>query len=70
MYESSGLQFFRSTTGIQLGPNKFDEFSVIITFLTILELTETLCSFRLVLEGRTDKEIPESSRLKFLEKKN
>ena len=69
MYESSGLQFFRSTTGIQLGPNTFDEFSVVITFLTILELTEILCSFRLVLEGRTDKEIPESSRLKFLEKK-
>ena len=69
MYESSGLQFFRSTTGIQLGPNTFDEFNVVITFLTILELTEILCSFRLVLEGRTDKEIPESSRLKFLEKK-
>ena len=27
-----------------------------------------LCSFRLVLEGKTDKEIPESSRLEFLEK--
>ena len=29
---------------------------------------ETLCSFRLVLEGKTDKEVPESSRLEFLEK--
>ena len=29
---------------------------------------EILCSFRLVLEGKTGKEIPESSRLKFLEK--
>ena len=29
---------------------------------------EILCSFRLVPEGKTDKEIPESSRLKFLEK--
>ena len=28
---------------------------------------ETLCNFRLVLEGKTDKEIPESSRLEFLE---
>ena len=28
---------------------------------------QILCSFRLVLEGRTGKEIPESSRLKFLE---
>ena len=29
---------------------------------------EILCSFRLVLEGKKGKEIPESSRLKFLEK--
>ena len=27
-----------------------------------------ICSFRLVLEGKTGKEIPESSRLEFLEK--
>ena len=38
-----------------------------MTFLTILGVTET-CSFRLVLEGKTGKEIPESSRLEFLEK--
>ena len=29
---------------------------------------EISCSFRLVLEGKTGKEIPESSRLEFLEK--
>ena len=29
---------------------------------------EILCSFRLVLEGKTCKEIPESSRFEFLEK--
>ena len=29
---------------------------------------EILCSFRLVLEGKTSKEIPELSRLDFLEK--
>ena len=29
---------------------------------------EILCSFRLVLEGKTGKEIPKSSRLEFLEK--
>ena len=29
---------------------------------------ETLCSLRLVLEGKTVKEIPESSRLEFFEK--
>ena len=37
-------------------------------FLTILGVTEILCSFRLVLEGKPGKEIPESSRLEFLEK--
>ena len=39
-----------------------------MTFLTILEVTEILCSFKLVLEGKTGKETPESSRLEFLEK--
>ena len=39
-----------------------------MTFLTIFGVTEILCSFRLVLEGKTGKEIPESSRLEFLEK--
>ena len=42
--------------------------SFIMTFLTILGVTEALCSFRLVLEGKTGKEIPGSSRLEFLEK--
>ena len=40
----------------------------LMTFLTILGVTEILCCFRLVLEGKTGKEIPESSRLKFVEK--
>ena len=39
-----------------------------MTFLTILGVTEILCSFKLVLEGKTGKEIPKSSRLEFLEK--
>ena len=39
-----------------------------MTFLTNLGVTEISCSFRLVLEGKTGKEIPESSRLEFLEK--
>ena len=39
-----------------------------MTFLTILGVTEILCSFKLVLEGKTGKEIPELSRLEFLEK--
>ena len=39
-----------------------------MTFLTILEVMEILCGFILVLEEKTGKEIPESSRLEFLEK--
>ena len=39
-----------------------------MTFLTILGVTDILYSFKLVLEGKTGKEIPESSRLEFLEK--
>ena len=39
-----------------------------MTFLTILGVTEILCSFKLVLEGTTGEEIPESSRLEFLGK--
>ena len=39
-----------------------------MTFLTIVGVTEILCNFRLVLEGKTGKEIPESSRFKILEK--
>ena len=58
----------KNITGIQLGPDSFDESRFIMTFLTILGIMETLCSFRLVLEGKTVKEIPESSRLEFFEK--
>ena len=39
-----------------------------MTFLTILGVTEILCSFKLVLEGKTGKETPESSRFEFKEK--
>ena len=67
MYESSGSQFFRTTTRIQSGPDAFDESRLVMTFLTILRVME-ICSFRLVLKGKTGKEIPESSRFEFLEK--
>ena len=40
----------------------------IMIFLTILGVTEILCSFKLVLEGKTGKEILQLSRLGFLEK--
>ena len=68
MYESSVSQFFRTTTGIQSGPDAFDESRFVMTFLTILGVIEILCSFRLVLQGKTGKEIPDSSRFEFLEK--
>ena len=68
MYESLGSQFFRTTTGIQSGPDTFDVSRLVMTFLTILGVTEILCSFRLVLQWNTGKEIPESSTLEFLEK--
>ena len=40
----------------------------IMIFLTISGVTEILRSFRLLLEGKTGKKIPQSSRLEFLEK--
>ena len=68
MYESSSSQFFRTTTGIQSGPEAFDESRFAMTFLAILEVTEILCSVRLVIEQKIGKEIPESSILEFSEK--
>ena len=68
IYESSGSQFFRTTTGLQTGPDPFDESRFATTFLTIFGVTEILRSFILVLEGKTGNKLPESSRLEFLEK--
>ena len=68
MYKSSGLQFFRTTIGIQSRSNALNESRFVMTFSTILGVTEILCSFRLVLEEKTGKEIPESSRFESLEK--
>ena len=69
MQESSGSQFLRTTTTrIQPGPDAFDKSTFIMTFLTILGVRELLWSFKLVLEGKLGKEIPESSRLEFREK--
>ena len=44
----------------------FDKFRFIMTYSTILGVTEIICSLRLVLEGKTGKKISESSRLEFL----
>ena len=67
MHESSGSQFFRTTTGIQSGPDAFDESRFVMTFSTILGM-DIFCTFRIVPEGKTGKEKPESSRFEFLEK--
>ena len=53
MYESSGSQFFRNTTGIQPGLDAFDELRFIMAFLTILGVTEIICIFTLILKGQT-----------------
>ena len=68
MYKASGSQFFKNTSGIQSGPYAFDKSRFIMTFLTVLGVTEILCSFKLVLEGKIEKKMPDSSRLDFLEK--
>ena len=70
MYESSGsqFQFLRTNTGIQSGPDAFDESRFVMTFLTILKVMEILCNFRLVLEVNIGQEIAESSRLELWEK--
>ena len=51
IYESSGLQFFRTTTGIQSGRDAFEESRSVIIFVTNLEFMGVLCCFRLFLEG-------------------
>ena len=68
MYESSSSKFFTPNTGTQSGPGAFDESRFVTTFLTTLGVTEMLCSFRLILEGKAGKEIPKYSRLDFLKK--
>ena len=66
MCKSLGSQFFRITTEIKSGPYTFNESRLVMTFLTILGITEILCGFRLVLEEKTGKKIPEL--LEFLKK--
>ena len=68
MWSRPACQTLSTTAGIPSGQDDFDKSGFIMTFLTILGVTEILCSFKLVLEGKTSKEIPESSRLEFLEK--
>ena len=45
MYESSGSQFLRTTTGIQSGPEALEKSRSVRIFLAILGGTK-ICSFR------------------------
>ena len=63
MYESSGLHFFRTTTGMQSRPDTFDKSRLFMTFLSNFALTWILCFFRLVLERKTVKVIHKLSKL-------
>ena len=66
MHESSGSQFFKTTTGTQSGPDAFDE-SVFDDLFNHLGSYRKIM-IRLVIEGKTGKEIPKLSTLEFLEK--
>lgn len=70
MYESSGLHFFRTTTGIQSRQHIFEELRLVLTFLTNLGIIKIfvfrLSSRREVLEKKAGKEILESPSLEFL----
>ena len=63
MYESSSSQFFRTTTGIQLGSDAFDKSRFVMTFKNHIGNYRN----RLVLKGKIDEEIPELSKLEFYE---
>ena len=68
MYERSSTHFLRTITGIKSGPGAFGKSRLVMPFLTNLGITEILCIFRLVLEGRAGKEIPDPSTIDFLDK--
>ena len=57
---------FQAHSSLQSGLDSFDESRFVMTFLTIVGVTEILCRFRLVLERKRGKEMNESSRLKLL----
>ena len=68
MYESLDSKFFRTTLGIQSGTTTSDKSSLDVTILTNSKVKGLSYSFRLVLEGKTSRDITWSSRSEFLEK--
>ena len=65
MYESSGSQFFRVSTGRQPPPDTFKESISVTNFLINSGVALVKWSLRLVLEGKADKKKSKSSRLEF-----
>ena len=55
MYGSSGSQFVRTTAGMESRIDSFDKPSLNMTFAISLGVTEILCSFRSVFEGKIGK---------------
>ena len=55
---SSSRNGLAELVGIRSGPDTLDKSRFIMTFLTILEVTDILFRFRLLLEGKTGKEMP------------
>ena len=60
--------FLEFTTGIRLGPDVLGKLRSVMTVSTNVGVTGTLCSFRLLLERKAAKLLPESSELKLFEK--
>ena len=63
MYESSGSQLLRTTTGTQSRPDVFDEVCYDLFNHFGSYRNSIIVYFRIVLEEKMGKEIPESSRL-------
>ena len=66
MYETPGSQFFRTNIRTKSGPETFQEWRFVRTFLTILGVKKILGIFILVLQGKIGKEILELSRFCFI----
>ena len=69
VHKSLGSHFFRVITEKKAGPETIEESSLAMTRLIILEVTWTLCCFRLVLEGKAGKYLShqDESSQRFLE---
>ena len=67
MHERSGPQFLTTTTATPSGPDAFEKWKFLMIFLIILGVTKIWYSITSVLEGKTDKVVPDSLRSEILE---